>query len=118
MNEVGRARTIDIGEHHPRTIEATVFAEIWRIVHGYFPTEAAVAETGPVADLSLGDAHDVRQSVARHVGQKYTRLRIGEDEPWTLLVILRHADPPRGAEAALAEGRVPDQRVVFDNEDV
>ena len=65
IDDVGRARAVDVGEPDAPLVELVRVVEPRRVVHGDLGAEAAVAEIGPVADFAVADPHEVGEAVAR-----------------------------------------------------
>ena len=61
---------------------------------------------------------NVRKAVAAQVSQVDRLRAVGEDEARTLLLVERLGDAPGGAEALFGQGRVPDEAVVFGDQEV
>src|SRR5690606_18248634 len=80
--------------------------------------EAAIAEVGPVADLAIAGAHDVDQSVATHVGELNRLRAVDEHDARALLFVFRFAEDLWCSKTLGAEGTVPDEAIVFADEDV
>ena len=101
IDDVGGAGAVDVGELDAPRVELIGIVEPWRIVHGHFGAEAAVAEVGPVADFAVADAHQIAEAIAAQVGEMNRVLGVGEDQArsFFFIPVLRH--PLRRTETVL-----------------
>ena len=70
VQDVTRARAVDVGEADPLRIELVRGIEDGASVHCDFAPEAAIAVVRLVADLAVADAYDVDEPVTAHVDEK------------------------------------------------
>ena len=78
-----------------------------RVVHGYLRAEPAVAQVGPVADLAVANADQIREAVAGQVSQVDGFGAVGENEARPVLLVQRLWDTFGGAESRLSQRAVP-----------
>ena len=89
IDDVGRPGAVDVGQADTLLIELIWAVEPRRVVHGDLGAEAAVAEIGPVADLAVADANDVREAVAGQVGEKDRLRAVGKNDGRAFLFVAR-----------------------------
>ena len=118
VDDVGRTAAVDVGQADAPVVELVRVVEPGGVVHRHLGAETAIAEVGPVADVAVADPDDIGEAVAGQVGQIDGLRPVGEDDARPLLVVERTDDATGGAEALLRQGRMPDEGVVFGDQDV
>ena len=70
VNDVGRAGAVDVGQSNTLVVELVQLVEVWGAVHVDLRAEPSVAEVGPVTNLAVANAHQIRQTVAAEIGEE------------------------------------------------
>ena len=109
---------VDVGQTDPLLVELVRIVEPRRVVHRHPGAKAAVAEVRPVAHLAVAEADDVGEAVAGDVGQVDGLGPVGKDDAGTLFFIERVRDQARFAESLFATRGMPDECVVFGDQNV
>ena len=118
IDDVGGARSVDIGQTDAARIEQILRLEPRCIVHRDLGAELAIADVGPVADRAVADADDVGKTVPGHVGQKNTLRSIGEDDRGAFLLV-HGLDHTKGrVEPGFGQRGIPAEDVVLGDQHV
>src|SRR5205807_5904438 len=102
VDDIGGPTPVYIAQPDASRIVVFGVFEPWRVIHRHLGAEAAVAKIRPVAHVAIPDAHQVVQSIARHVGSEDGLRAIGEDEMWPGLLVARLWHVRRLGESLLA----------------
>ncbi len=118
VQNVGDARPVEVREPDALGIEALWSIEPRRAVHRNLGPEARVAEVGPITDLAVANAHEIREAVAAHVREEDRLRRVGEGDARSLLLVQPVAHALGRGEAVLAQRAVPDEGLVLGHHEV
>ena len=118
VDQVGRARAVDVGQPEALGVEQVGGVEPGSLVHGDLGPEPAIAQVGPVADLAIADPDHVGEAVAGEVGQEDRVSAVGEYEVGTLLLVEQLAHLLGRSEPLLGQGFVPGEDLVLGDQHV
>ena len=102
IDQISRARAADIRQLEIGGIEQIGMVKNGRIAHGYFGSKTPVPYIRPVTHLPVADADNIRQAVAREIGQKNALFLVGKNDSGTQFFIVRFDDPFRRIVACFA----------------
>src|ERR1700722_3298572 len=69
VENIRRSGPVGVSQANALGLELIGFVEPGRRVHRNFGAEPTITEIGPVADLAVADAREIREPVAGHVGE-------------------------------------------------
>ena len=118
VDEICGTGAVDVGQLDPRRIETPDLVEAWGVDHDDLGAEAAVPEVGPVADLAVADAHEVRQPVPAHVGEKDGAVPAGRHQPRSIQFVGGLASMSRRPVPVACLTREPTEDFVLGDQDV
>ncbi len=118
VDDVCGARAVDVDQPDAPAVEQIRSIEPRRAVHDDLGAESTITLVRPIADLAVANADQIREAVARHVGQEDRLGAIGEDEPRAAFVVGGLQRPLSWTEAPLAECLVPRERLAVGHQDV